>query len=192
MVKLKREASYASLNNYLRQRGLGPFSFFYFEIKTDTHYYHEASQLFLSLEIIMGIKLSKSDKLDLVTQLSTILKEHECHSPKYVTAITHSLTRVLETNSRWMKITENELIELSIRYSKKIPEGNFKTNFGKILVRRFDKQISREYFSESNVIKGWHKELLRDIRGKFNLNCSEELSSALFELGQYFIIKEKA
>ncbi len=140
----------------------------------------------------MGIKLSKEDKQELSTKLANLLKDLDLHTPKYVTAITHSLIRVLETDSRWLEISTEDLEELSNRYSKKIPTGDFKIAFGKILVRRFGTKVSREFYSEDKVIKGWHKELVQDIRRKFNLYCSSELSSALFELGQYFIIKEKA
>ena len=140
----------------------------------------------------MGIKLSKEDNQELSVKLATLLKELNLHTPKHVTAITHSLVKVLETNSRWIEITNEELVGLACRYSKKIPAGDFKVAFGKILVRRFGTKVSREFYSEDKVIKGWHKELVQDISRKFNLHCSSELSSALFELGQYFIIKEKA
>mgnify|MGYP003454422198 CR=1 FL=1 len=82
----------------------------------------------------MGIPPPPQDKQELSTKLANLLKDLDLHTPKYVTAITHSLIRVLETDSRWLEISTEDLEELSNRYSKKIPTGDFKITFGKIFL----------------------------------------------------------
>ena len=139
----------------------------------------------------MGSQLTDMDKVELKTQLIPILQSNNLFNDKNVNTIYTAIIEVLEANSRWIQINQSELEDLSKRFSKKIPSGNFQINFGRILVRRYNGAIYREYFSENTIVKGWHRQLINTIRNKHALVCNANLSTQLFDLGQKYILKNK-
>lgn len=139
----------------------------------------------------MGIQLSEAEKAKLKEGLIEILTPINLAEEKQVNIIFTSIIKVLEANSRWIRIQHEDLLALSDRFDKRIPDGDFRTNFGRIMVRRICGNIDREYFSETTIVRGWHRELINDLRNTHHFHCDRELTRALFELCQPFILAHK-
>lgn len=139
----------------------------------------------------MGIKLTEPDKVQLKTQLKTTLAPFNLDNERPFNLIYASIIRVLEADSRWFRIDHAGLVELSERFDKRIPEGDFRTNFGRVMVRRLRGVIDREYYSETTIVRGWHRDLINEIRNVHRLPCDRDLTRALFDLCQPFILAHK-
>lgn len=137
----------------------------------------------------MGIKLTDAHRFDLYDRLKKILIDHNCESIDNTQKCFKSFMSVLEANSRWLEIDYETLQDISLRYKKKIPTGDFRTNFGRILIKRKDGKIEKEFFSENTVVKGWHKDLIQQIKHTHHLTCTQEMCGELYELGQLFIMQ---
>lgn len=140
----------------------------------------------------MGIRLSEVDKFDLKDKLKELLQRLEVKEDKIIETIYTSIIGVLEADARWIQINQKDLEELSTRFDKRIPTGDFRINFGRILVRRLRGIIHREYYSEDTIVKGWHRQLLSDIRNIHRIKCDDTMSTQLFDLCQVYILKNKA
>lgn len=138
----------------------------------------------------MGIKLIDAHRFDLYDRLKKILIKHNCYSSGNTQNCFNTFMEVLEANSRWIEIDYETLEEISLNYKKKIPTGDFRTNFGRILVKRKDDKIEKEFYSENTVVKGWHKELIHHIKHTHHITCTREMCSELYELGQLFIMQQ--
>lgn len=139
----------------------------------------------------MGIQLSEAEKAKLKAGLIEILVPINLAEEKQINIVFTSIIKVLEANSRWIRIQHEDLVALSDRFDKRIPDGDFRTNFGRIMVRRIRGNIDREYFSETTIVRGWHRELINDLRNSHHFHCDRELTRALFELCQPFILAHK-
>lgn len=139
----------------------------------------------------MGIKLSDPEKVQLKSNLKEALIPFKLNNEKDVNLIYTSIIQALEANSRWIQIEHADLVALSERFDKRIPEGDFRTNFGRIMVRRLRGVIDREYYSESTIVRGWHRDLINQIRNVHRLPCDRDLTRALFDLCQPFILAHK-
>lgn len=140
----------------------------------------------------MGIRLSDENKFKLKERLKDILKEHNFVKETEINVFYTAILKTLEADSRWIRISANDLRVLSERFNKRIPEGDFRTNFGRIMVRRIRGVIHREYYSEETIVSGWHAALIADLRSNHNFSFSKDLTRELFELCQPFIMEQKA
>lgn len=139
----------------------------------------------------MGIHLSEPDKLKLKDQLSVTLADYKHFSESDINIVYTSILKVLEANARWNRITHDDLVTLSKRFDKRIPDGDFRTSFGRIMVCRIGTTIDRQYYSETTIVRGWHRELISELRNTHRLNCDAALTRALFDLCQPFILAHK-
>lgn len=137
----------------------------------------------------MGIHLSEQHKQELKAKLRTSLAKEGITLEQTVNYFYATVLEALEATSRWLKIRPDDLETLSRRFDKKIPEGDFRINFGPILVRRMGKVIHREWYSEDSVVKGWHRHAIDILRNRHKVFVPEPMVGELFIIGQEAIKK---
>ena len=140
----------------------------------------------------MGIQLSDQHKAELKERLKELLTKEGVSNKKTLIYFFVSILSAFEANARWGRIDVGELITLSERFGKKIPDGDFQTTFNRVLVRRVRGVIHREWYSEKTVVKGWHNAVINELRNKHKVRVPAPLVKELFNLGQEFIKKHES
>ncbi len=137
----------------------------------------------------MGIKLSEQHKRELKQKLRELLAKENITLEQTINYYYVSILESFEADSRWLRISQNDLEILSKRFDKKIPNTDFRIKFGSILVQRFGNTIRREWYSENTVVKGWHRSAIGIIRERHRVRIPDGMVGAIFQLGQEFIKK---
>lgn len=138
----------------------------------------------------MGIELTDNQLQRLEKGLEKALTDHGLFSKTNLENIKQLTLKAIGSEKRWCKITLEDLVSISLSYSKKIPNGDFRTNFGRILIRRRGDFIEREFFSKETVVKGWHREIISKIKYQLKLDCSYELSGDIYDTVQTIIMEK--
>lgn len=137
----------------------------------------------------MAIKITENGKKFLNNTLFKRLSPYGLTEVEVSVEVVEPLIEALEKTKRRVEISEEDFKILADRHRRKFPkEGNFRNLAGKIVVERNNGRYFREYYSEVNILKGWHRDTINTIKTRRNIPFASDMGRIIFEIGQELIM----